>query len=114
VHELQQVVDVRLSSKTMRRQAQAGIQTTLAQGLDAIRDLDAIVAITTRQDQVHFAAWQSARRIEGLGSSSSGALKPAKGAVVAVSEPAAVAVAEALPDDESAAPNPAPVVRRAS
>jgi len=55
VDALQQAVDVRLNSKTMRRQARAGIQTSLAEGLEAIRDLDAIVAIATRQDHVAFA-----------------------------------------------------------
>ena len=76
VDALQQAVDVRLNSKTMRRQARAGIQTSLAEGLEAIRDLDAIMAIATRQDHVAFAAWQSARRIEGQRTSSSGAVKP--------------------------------------
>ena len=69
VDRLQQAADVRLSSKTVRRKAQAGIATGLAQGLDAARDLDVIVAIATRQtDPTTFAAWTSARRIEGLGS----------------------------------------------
>ena len=76
VGDLQQAVDVRLNSKTGRRQARAGIRTTLAQGLEAIRDLDAIVAIATRQDPVAFAAWQSARHIEGQGSASPGPARP--------------------------------------
>jgi hypothetical protein len=67
--QLQQAADVRLSSRTARRKAQAGISTALAQGLDAARDLDVIVAIATRHaDPATFAAWTSARRIEGLGS----------------------------------------------
>ena len=68
VHELQQAADARISSKTVRRKAVAGIKTVLAQGLDAARDLDVIVAIAARQDPTTFAAWTSARRIEGQGS----------------------------------------------
>ncbi len=60
VDRLQQAADVRLSSKTVRRKAQAGIATALADGLDAARDLDVIVAIATRQqDPTTFAAWTS-------------------------------------------------------
>ena len=76
VDAFQQAVDVRLNSKTLRRQAQAGIVTVLAQSLDVIRDLDAVVANATRHDPIRFAAYQSARRIEGLGSSSTTAVKP--------------------------------------
>jgi hypothetical protein len=72
VDALQRAVDVRLNSKTMRSQAQGGIDAALAQGLDAIRDLDAIVAIATRDDRAAFAAWQSARRIEGQGAWTAG------------------------------------------
>lgn len=69
VDQLQQAVDVRLSSKTARRKAQAGVVHALAEGLDAIRDLDVIVAIATRvQAPTTFAAWTAARRIEGLAS----------------------------------------------
>ncbi|MEZ5292450.1 MAG: hypothetical protein R2745_15320 [Vicinamibacterales bacterium] len=52
VDRLQQAADVRLSSKTVRRKAQAGIATTLAEGLDAARDLDVIVDVArgTRED----------------------------------------------------------------
>jgi hypothetical protein len=73
VDELQQAADVRISSKTVRRKAVAGITTAVAQGLEAARDLDVFVSIATRQDPTTFAAWTSARRIEGLGSS---AVKP--------------------------------------
>lgn len=69
VDQLQQAADVRLNSKTVRRKAQAGIATALAQGLDAARDLDVIVTIATRQqDPATFSAWTAARRIEGLAS----------------------------------------------
>ncbi len=66
-NELQKAADVRISSKTVRRKAMAGIKTALAQGLESARDLDVIVAIATGQDPTTFAAWTSARRIEGLG-----------------------------------------------
>ena len=66
VDQLQQAADVRLSSRTVRRHAQAGVLVALAEGLDAARDLDVIVAITTRRsDPTTFAAWTTARRIEG-------------------------------------------------
>ncbi len=59
---------MRPSSRTVRRKAQAGIATALAEGLDAARDLDVIVAIATRQaGPTTYAGWTSARRIEGQG-----------------------------------------------
>lgn len=71
VDRLQQAADVRLSSKTVRRKALAGIDTALAEGLDAARDLDVIVAIATRlSDPTTFAAWTTARKIEGQGTGS--------------------------------------------
>jgi hypothetical protein len=73
VNELQRAADVRISAKTVRRKAMAGIKTALAQGLDAARDLDVIVWIATRDDPTTLAAWTTARRIEGQGS---GAAKP--------------------------------------
>ena len=45
--QLQKAADVRISSKTVRRKAMAGIKTALAQGLESARDLDVIVAIGT-------------------------------------------------------------------
>lgn len=96
VTQLQQAADVRLSSKTVRRKALAGIKTALAQGLDAARDLDVIVAIATRQqDPTTFAAWTSARRIEGQGS---GAVKPP--VAPPAPEPVVPPVPPALPVDE--------------
>ena len=65
VDGLQQLADVRLNSKTVRRQAMAGIEAELAQGMDAVRDLEALVAFATRQDPATFAAWTTARRIRG-------------------------------------------------
>jgi hypothetical protein len=97
VDGLQRAVDVRLSSKTVRGLAQAGIADTLRQGLDVIRDLDAIVAVATRQDPVRFAAWRSARRIEGLTSSSGPEKTPAP---VAGESPDVAAPVIALPVGE--------------
>ena len=110
VDDLQRAVDVRLSSKTVRRQAQAGIETALAEGLESIRDLDAIVAIATRQDPVAYAAWQSARHIEGQGSASPGPEEEPAPSVDATTP----AVAAAPPDSGTKAPDPALVLGRAS
>ncbi len=71
VDELSLAVDTRLNSKTMRGQAQAGIASAVRQGLDAARDLDVVVEIATRQDDVAAATWRTARRIEGLNPSPS-------------------------------------------
>ena len=100
--QLQQATDVRLSSKTTRRKAQAGIVDALAEGLDAVRDLDVIVAIATREQHPStFAAWTAARRIEGQ---STGAAKaPAPAPEVSATVPAAPA-----PPAPTAAPEPAP------
>lgn len=75
VDELQEAVDQRLASKTVRGQAQAGIAAALAQGFDHVLDLDVIVAMAARQDPVLAAAWRSARRIEGQNSSASTTVK---------------------------------------
>jgi hypothetical protein len=71
VDNLRLAVHTRLGSKTGRRQASAGTRTALATGLEAIRDLDVLVTMATREDPTTFAAWRAARRIEGQGSSSS-------------------------------------------
>lgn len=65
VDELQQASELRISSRTVRSRAQAGTSEALAEGLDACRDLDVIVALTTsNSDPSTFAAWQTARRID--------------------------------------------------
>ena len=66
VDALEQAADVQVSSKTARRLATAGINTALAEGLDAVRALDVAVKIATRSDPTRFAAWRTARHIEGL------------------------------------------------
>lgn len=93
VDRLQQAADVRLSAKTVRRRATAGIDTAMAEGLDAARDLDVIVAIAMRMsDPTSFAAWTTARKIEGQGTGS------VKSAVAPpVSEPAASPAPPAAP-----------------
>jgi hypothetical protein len=104
VDELQRAVNVRLNSKTLRSQAQAGIDTALALGLEAIRDLDAIVAIASREDRVAFSAWQSARRIEGQGASATGTGTPPEPVV----EPPPTGGAPASsPEAAKEAPHPA-------
>ena len=82
--------------------AQAGIVAALAEGLDAVRDLDVIVAIATREQHPStFAAWTSARRIEGQSAG------PAKAPVPAPEASAAVPPAPALPAP-TGSPEPAP------
>lgn len=96
VQHLQQAVDVRLTSRTVRRRAQSGMAEAMAEGMDAARDLDVIVAATTRtSDPVTFAAWGAARRIEGLASRRAKQPVPALSAADAPSsKPAAPAVSE--------------------
>src|SRR5690606_12586602 len=45
VNDLQQAVDTRLGGKAERRQAREDTSTALATGFEAVRDLDAFVAI---------------------------------------------------------------------
>jgi hypothetical protein len=110
VDELQQAVDTRLSSKTTRRQAKAGIQSMLAQGLEAIRDLDAIVAIGAHQDPVAFGAWQSARHIEGHGSTPAKKVQ-ASAPVIDLPTPT---VAASAPVAEQEVADPGSALRKAS
>lgn len=65
VDALQQAVDIRLSSKTNRSLTQTGIRTELARGSELVRDLDVMVAVAAKDDPARFAAWRSARRMEG-------------------------------------------------
>jgi hypothetical protein len=100
VDQLQDAMDTRVSSKTMRREAQQGIVTELARGLRAVRDLDAAVVVATRHDPIRLAAWQAARRIEGQGAS------PAKAVKLPVNVTVASPASSALdpPDTEVASP----------
>lgn len=94
VDKLQQAADVRLSAKTARGRAQAGIERALADGLDAVRDLDVVVAIATRQaDRLTYAAWTAARRIEGQNRAAAVEEAAAASEAAAPAQPVAVAVA---------------------
>jgi hypothetical protein len=66
VDELEQAVNARLNSKTIRGQAQAGIATSVRQGLEIVRDLDVLVEIATPHTELLAATWRVARRIAGL------------------------------------------------
>ena len=88
VNNLQQAMTGRLNSRTVRREASAGTRTALARGLEAVRDLDALVTIATRENPTTFAAWSAARRIEGQGSSSRAVKKAASTVAATGAEPA--------------------------
>jgi hypothetical protein len=70
VDDLREAVDSRLSSRARRSKALAGIQSAIARGGEAIRDLDALLAIALRDDSDTYAAWTAVRRVDGPGSSS--------------------------------------------
>lgn len=65
VDELTRAFHRRLSSKTVRATARAGIATAIGQGLEVVRDLEVLVEIATRQDPILATAWRVARTIEG-------------------------------------------------
>jgi hypothetical protein len=93
VDDLQAAVDVRNNSKSRRRRATAGIRTTIAEGLELVRDLDATVTIATREDPIAFATWEAARHIDGQPSSPA---SPGRKPTPAVdTPPAPVAAADA-------------------
>lgn len=106
VDQLQQAADVRLAAKTARSKAQAGINVALADGLDAARDLDVVVAIATKQaDPATYAAWTTARRVEGQNR------PPAAAELPQASEPAEpiAPVASVTAPPAPPTPMPAPV-----
>ena len=108
VDRLQQAADVRLNAKTARSKAQAGINIALADGLDAVRDLDVVVAIATRQtDPATFAAWVTARRVEGQNRGSVVVEPPVPGPVAAA-EPVVTMPAPPTPPATVAPPVPPP------
>ncbi len=110
VTQLQQAADVRLSAKTARGRAQAGIEVAIADGLDAVRDLDVVVAIATRQaDPVTYAAWTAARRIEGQNRAPAVAEAPAsQPEAPAQPVPVPVAVAPTITPQPGTPPAPVP------
>lgn len=66
VDELDKAATAQLNSRTERRLASAGIEETLEQGLETIRELDVFVPNTLRLDPVRREAWRAARRIEAV------------------------------------------------
>lgn len=68
VDQLEQAAAVRMNSRSLRREAQAGVERALADGFTVIHDLDAVVANALTNDPAKFAGWEGARRLEGLGS----------------------------------------------
>jgi hypothetical protein len=86
VDDLERAINAQLNSRSARRRAQAGIENTLADGLDVIRNLDVIVANVMRDDPTSLAGWDGARRIDGL---NRGVPRPEKPPVETDDEPAA-------------------------
>jgi hypothetical protein len=103
VDALQQAVDVRLNSKTVRRLAQVNIETELTRGSELIRDLDVMVAVAAKGDPARLAAWRAARRVEGQTSPASTPVRVRQTEPVA-SPPAPSSVD---PPGSEAAPSPA-------
>ena len=66
VDELEKAATAQLNSRTERRLARAGIEETLEQGLNTIRERDVFVPNALRLDPIRVAAWRGARRIEAL------------------------------------------------
>lgn len=66
VDELEKAATVQLNSRTERRMARTGIEATLEQGMDTIRELDVVVANALRLDPIRLGAWRAARRIDAL------------------------------------------------
>ena len=96
VNEFEQEVDGRLSGKTMRGQARVGIADALRKGMQLLGDLDVIVAMAAREDDVLAATWRIARQVEGQGTPET----------AAEAGPATEAIA-ASPSSSAAEPSPA-------
>jgi hypothetical protein len=103
VDELERAINAQLNSRSGRRQAQAGIETTLVAGFEVIRNLDVTVANVLRDDPTALGGWRGARRIEGL---TRGATRPVPIPVPPTQE----APVAAAPDDQEQVPP----VRKAS
>lgn len=71
VDRLDSAVVVRNTGRSRRLSAQDGIETALASGAGALTDLDVLVPNALQDDAVAHGYWRGARRIEGMGSSSS-------------------------------------------
>lgn len=83
VDELDQAVNGRLSGKTMRGQARAGITQAIAHGMRLVGDLDVIVAIAANDNEVVAETWRIARRVEGQ-TMSAGTARPASDIVTPI------------------------------
>jgi hypothetical protein len=103
VDELERAINAQLNSRSGRRQAQAGIETTLVAGLEVIRNLDVTVANVLRDDPTALGGWRGARRIEGL-------IRGVKRPVPIPVPPAQEPPVAAAPDD----PEQVPLVQKAS
>ncbi len=75
VTQLDEAVTVRNNGRAWRRRAQSGIEDALRTAADAVRDLDVMVPNRLDGDPVRLGHWRGARRIEGMGSSSSTAAR---------------------------------------
>lgn len=64
VDGLDRAIDTRLNGVTARRKAQAGIESALVDGFEAITELDVVVPNALREDPVRLAEWRRARHID--------------------------------------------------
>lgn len=71
VDELDGEVNGRLNGKTLRGQARLGITAELRRGMHLVGDLDVIVDVVARGDDVVSETWRIARRVEGQRSAES-------------------------------------------
>jgi hypothetical protein len=70
VEQLHDAVETRNTARAHREKAQAGIERALADGFEAIRNLDVLVPNTLRADAVRLGHWRGARHLDGMASSS--------------------------------------------
>lgn len=73
VEQLHDAVETRNTARGLREQAQAGIEHALADGFEAIRNLDVLVPNALRADAVRLGYWRGARHLDGIASSASAA-----------------------------------------
>lgn len=66
VDDLQAAVAIRVNSRTQRRRAVAGLRAAYTNGMEAVRDLDAHMAVASRNNPALASTWLAARRIEGM------------------------------------------------
>lgn len=71
VDDLDKAINLQRDSTGARRNAQRGMEAALAGAWTRLRDLDVIVPNTLVNDPARLAQWEGARRLAGLGSSSS-------------------------------------------